>query len=136
MKYVVLEGRARRAADAAALRAEILARDGRCGACELNLILLGKRIARARVAYSLACLRLGRVPLLERDRLHPVHQALLSLGFYHDTPLAVLDHKVPLWAGGDDSLGNLQVLCQPCHREKTQEEAGQRKRLKKRAWYS
>lgn len=33
-----------------------------------------------------------------------------------------LDHVVPLFAGGSNDLGNLEVLCPNCHRLKTQEE--------------
>jgi len=37
-----------------------------------------------------------------------------------------VDHKVPLWAGGEDADHNLQVLCIECHRDKTATEAGAR----------
>ncbi|MGK2382442.1 HNH endonuclease [Gordonia tangerina] len=33
------------------------------------------------------------------------------------------DHIVPVAQGGDDSLGNARLLCQPCHRPKTAREA-------------
>lgn len=33
-----------------------------------------------------------------------------------------VDHKVPLFAGGDNDMSNLQVLCQPCHIEKSKED--------------
>ena len=42
-----------------------------------------------------------------------------------------VDHIVPLWAGGRHRLSNLQVLCQPCHREKTAREALLRARAKR-----
>ena len=36
------------------------------------------------------------------------------------------DHITPLWAGGEDTLKNLQTLCQVCHFTKTKGEAGDR----------
>lgn len=39
------------------------------------------------------------------------------------------DHKVRLADGGAHELDNLQVLCIPCHRVKTQEEATRDRRL-------
>lgn len=36
------------------------------------------------------------------------------------------DHVVPLWAGGLNSVANLQTLCPPCHRGKTAAEAAAR----------
>lgn len=33
-----------------------------------------------------------------------------------------LDHIKPIWAGGDNSDENLQILCPPCHEKKTLEE--------------
>lgn len=30
-----------------------------------------------------------------------------------------LDHKIPKAHGGNDDLGNLQLLCKPCHKGKT-----------------
>lgn len=38
----------------------------------------------------------------------------------------VVDHIVPLWLGGSDEPGNKQLLCHPCHDEKTAQEASQR----------
>ena len=37
-----------------------------------------------------------------------------------------VDHVVPLWAGGEDSLDNASGLCGTCHAEKTQAEAVER----------
>lgn len=34
-----------------------------------------------------------------------------------------IDHINPLWAGGADSLDNLQALCANCHADKTQKES-------------
>lgn len=38
----------------------------------------------------------------------------------------VVDHIVPLWAGGSDDESNKQLLCDPCHKEKSALEAKQR----------
>lgn len=46
---------------------------------------------------------------------------------------AEYDHRVPLWAGGPNTLENLQTLCVPCHRAKTKREAGERARLRREA---
>lgn len=37
-----------------------------------------------------------------------------------------LDHVQPLCAGGEVGDGNVQVLCRPCHREKTNAEIAER----------
>jgi 5-methylcytosine-specific restriction protein A len=39
-----------------------------------------------------------------------------------------LDHVVPLHKGGEDILENCQGLCSACHRDKTAEDLGHRKR--------
>jgi 5-methylcytosine-specific restriction protein A len=38
----------------------------------------------------------------------------------------VVDHIVPLWAGGSDEDENKQLLCDPCHDAKTAREAKER----------
>ena len=38
----------------------------------------------------------------------------------------VVDHKVPLWAGGSDETDNKWLICQPHHDAKTATEAAQR----------
>ena len=38
---------------------------------------------------------------------------------------AQVDHVVPLSAGGDDKMDNMQILCANCHAEKTRREAKQ-----------
>ncbi|WP_054910471.1 HNH endonuclease [Pseudomonas sp. NBRC 111135] len=37
-----------------------------------------------------------------------------------------MDHIIPLWKGGDDLESNMQVLCIPCHADKTAKEAAER----------
>lgn len=37
-----------------------------------------------------------------------------------------MDHVIPLWKGGDDLESNMQVLCLPCHADKTAKEAAER----------
>ena len=32
---------------------------------------------------------------------------------------ATADHRIPLAIGGDDDVGNIQILCPACNREKT-----------------
>ena len=38
----------------------------------------------------------------------------------------VVDHIVPLWAGGSDDESNKQLLCDACHNSKTKREAAER----------
>jgi 5-methylcytosine-specific restriction protein A len=38
----------------------------------------------------------------------------------------VVDHIIPLWAGGTDDESNKQLLCDPCHDAKTAREAKER----------
>jgi 5-methylcytosine-specific restriction protein A len=38
----------------------------------------------------------------------------------------VVDHKIPLWAGGTDDDWNKELLCNPCHDAKTAKEAAER----------
>ncbi len=58
-------------------------------------------------------------------------QWLRRQGFNPSLPLGVADHIVPIWEGGADGESNLQLLCQPCHREKTSGEARRRARAPK-----
>lgn len=39
-----------------------------------------------------------------------------------------VDHRLPLWAGGDNDLENLWLLCIECHKQKTSREASERRR--------
>lgn len=39
-----------------------------------------------------------------------------------------VDHRDPLWNGGRDTEGNLQLLCLDCHAEKTEAETRERTR--------
>ncbi len=51
-----------------------------------------------------------------------------SVGFDVTKSFGDVDHKVPLWEGGEDAESNLQILCQPCHKNKSNEEARRRSR--------
>ena len=48
-------------------------------------------------------------PCLEKDRL---------------TPATEVDHIIPKSQGGTDNPDNLQAICTPCHKDKTQVEQG------------
>lgn len=37
-----------------------------------------------------------------------------------------MDHLVPLWAGGENTVANCRVLCRECHKSKTRREAAER----------
>lgn len=41
-------------------------------------------------------------------------------------PGHVVDHIIPLWAGGSDEANNKETLCHPHHDAKTAREAGER----------
>lgn len=60
-----------------------------------------------------------RVSILARDK--HLCQACLRLGVF--TEARHVDHIVPKALGGDNSPDNLQSLCIPCHRRKTQRES-------------
>lgn len=45
---------------------------------------------------------------------------------------AHVDHNLPLWLTGDDSEGNQRVVCEPCHKAKTAEEAALRAKCKRK----
>lgn len=40
-----------------------------------------------------------------------------------------LDHRIPLFKGGEDIEENLQVLCPECHATKTNEDLGRREQV-------
>lgn len=45
---------------------------------------------------------------------------------------AHVDHVGPLWLTGDDSEENQRVVCEPCHKAKTAEEAALRAKCKRK----
>ena len=57
-------------------------------------------------------------------RLHPLCARCVENGFV--TVATEVDHIVPLYKGGTDAWANLQSLCDPCHKDKTAEDMGQR----------
>jgi 5-methylcytosine-specific restriction protein A len=56
----------------------------------------------------------------------------LCLASHRVTPANECDHIIPKHKGGTDDPANLQMLCSPCHADKTQKEAAtaQGRRLK------
>lgn len=60
-----------------------------------------------------------RAAVMERDKW--LCQACQRQG--RATPAYAVDHIVNKAEGGDDSPGNLEALCRPCHQQKTQQEA-------------
>ena len=60
-----------------------------------------------------------RERILQRDK--GLCQPCLKQGFY--TPANEVDHIVNIASGGTDSDDNLQAICGPCHKLKTQQEA-------------
>lgn len=63
-----------------------------------------------------------RLPRHERPDLLPPDHPVHALYRAYERPWEC-DHRVPLEDGGPHELGNLQVLCVPCHRHKTAREA-------------
>ena len=58
-------------------------------------------------------------------RLHPLCAHCLTKG--RVTPVADVDHIVPIAQGGARlDADNLQSLCRPCHRRKTEQDKGKR----------
>lgn len=37
-----------------------------------------------------------------------------------------IDHKIPLWKGGEDNASNMWALCSACHAQKTENETIER----------
>ena len=73
-----------------------------------------QRMARLR-KLGVECERCGRIGAWRRA------EASVHL------PLLIVDHRVPLALGGADTDDNLRLLCEePCHREATAEQFGQR----------
>ena len=60
-----------------------------------------------------------RAQVLERDGY--LCQACKAKG--RITPATDVDHIVNKASGGTDDIGNLQALCKPCHKAKTQAES-------------
>jgi 5-methylcytosine-specific restriction endonuclease McrA len=66
-----------------------------------------RRIKRDGGVFCAGCLKLCETPGRFGQTLHPW----------------IADHRIPLWDGGLDDLSNLQPLCYPCDRDKTDREA-------------
>lgn len=67
----------------------------------------------------------GRKAQARRLRLWSVDPHCVKCGRLTNYPDGFnLDHIVPLFKGGPDEDGNLQVLCVPCHDVKTMKDMG------------
>jgi hypothetical protein len=103
---------------------------GTCKWCGRPILTRGKRNVRANwhpdcvEIYRLAFPEIGRQMVFERDG--GICQAC---GVKSST--WELDHRQPLIDGGSHDPGNLQTLCQPCHRAKTSHEATERARRRR-----
>lgn len=42
------------------------------------------------------------------------------------------DHVIPDWMGGEPTLANCQVICDPCHKAKTRQDAADRAKAQRR----
>lgn len=113
--------------------------DPRCRSCGVDLDELRRRADAWRSAAWRACrdLRERAFTLdwrVEGALVEAPRRALQARGYSRPgDSWAELDHVVPLWAGGTSDRENLQVLCQPCHRDKTRLEARLRGKAL-RAW--
>lgn len=58
-----------------------------------------------------------------RERDHDLCQACIRRGSGHIGRYGAVDHIVPKAEGGSDDDANLQVLCDPCHTDKTAAES-------------
>ncbi|MFM2059030.1 MAG: hypothetical protein RLY71_3415 [Pseudomonadota bacterium] len=77
-----------------------------------------RNLSRHQRGYGYAWEKL-RVVVLQRDA--GLCQPCQAAG--RITPGNIVDHIRPKAEGGDDDLGNLQVICKPCHADKTAMEA-------------
>lgn len=63
-------------------------------------------------------------------------EGILDTGARCDCRLTVgkfaYDHIIPDWMGGDPVLSNCQVLCDPCHKVKTKQDAADRAKTRRR----
>lgn len=58
-----------------------------------------------------------------RARDHDLCQACIRKGAGYIGQYGAVDHKVPKTEGGSDDDSNLEVLCDPCHADKTAAES-------------
>jgi 5-methylcytosine-specific restriction protein A len=72
----------------------------------------------------------GRAAVAQRTRrlaAEPLCRRCAEAG--RVTAATVPDHIIALVNGGTDDDGNIQCLCEPCHRTKTAEDLGRRARV-------
>lgn len=120
------------------LRFKVFERDhGICAACEQDCDVLEQR------TWGFSTMQKLPRKKQHRDALTRHHsqrtemvKALITNGYArlvsnHPRTLWEADHIVPLTDGGTFGLDNLQTLCQPCHIEKTADEARWRTKRRK-----
>jgi len=67
----------------------------------------------------------GRVGVEQRKRIRERDNYCCQM-CGRATPVGAVDHKVALVNGGSNDDTNLQLLCDPCHEDKTRADLGQR----------
>jgi 5-methylcytosine-specific restriction protein A len=70
----------------------------------------------------------GWAGVQDRDRIRRRDEGLCQ-GCKRNNKVSVgvhVDHIVPLWKGGSDEDANKELLCRPCHDEKSAVEAAER----------
>ena len=79
--------------------------------------------------------RRGASPLVERIRGYELTKIRERIGLRdeytcqmcgHVTARGEVDHRTPLYAGGGNNIENLQYLCKPCHKIKSDREEKER----------
>jgi hypothetical protein len=143
LDYALEDWRDKRRFPARKAREALLVLDPRCAECGIDLVELEER---KRVALE-ACERARWFAILkghrgpwEVEHLHKqsprnlVHAALLAMGFKKPKgSLVEVDHIRPLWAGGVDSIENMEARCQPCHAKISRHQSKVRAAAKRRA---
>ena len=72
----------------------------------------------------------GRALQARRLRIWSAHPHCARCGRLTDYPQGFqLDHRIPLFKGGEDKEENLQVLCIQCHDTKTNEDLGRTEKV-------
>jgi 5-methylcytosine-specific restriction endonuclease McrA len=112
--------------DPARLRAATILRDGQvCRICGLDCRAIEREyysaIAEAHAQHArqskLCAMQAQHIQngLWLQGELRGIKDRLRALGFVPGQPLVEVDHIIALAEGGRNELGNLRVLCHPCH---------------------